>query len=73
MEGRRERPPARPRTHARLKGVRQPGGGEWKGERCGKTPPLIRSRQQRELGRHRALPPSMNRRYVPKGVLPVTS
>lgn len=60
-------------AHAGLGGVRKPGGGEGKGGRCGKTPPPIRSGQHRERGRHPAPPPSMNRRYVPKGVLPVTS
>lgn len=60
-------------AHAGLKGVRKPGGRDRKGGRCGKTPPPISSRQQRELGRHPAPPPSMNRHYVPKGVLPVTS
>lgn len=69
MEARR----GHPRRTQAFQGVRKPGGRERKGGCCGKTPPPIRSRQRRELGRHPAPPPSMNRRYVPKGVLPVTS
>lgn len=52
------------------------GGREMKGERwrCGGDicPGGGRMRQQ-SRGRYPAPPPSMNRHYVPKSVLPVTS